>query len=608
MKSSFKIKTGSLQFLNRMLLLGVAVWTLLASVMLVWHLFDSRRDIEHIAHESASESIQKDVLYRTWAAEHDGVYVPVTEKTSPNPYLKNVKERDVTTLSGRKLTLINHDYMSRQVHELSKGKGGVLGHITSLRPIRPENRADSWETKALMAIEGGKKEHGEIVMMDGEPYYRHMAPLFIQKPCLKCHAAQGYKLGDLRGGISAAVPMKQYDAVSREHTISEIRHFAVVWLLGIAGMVLVRPYAQKRIQEREEVIARLEESEQRTRSIVDNAPFGAHLYRLEKNGRLIFSGANASADRILSVDNRQFFGLTIEEAFPLLADTHIPDTYRRIAATGKQVEFEQVDHNDHEIKGVFDVHAFQTAPNHVAVFFRDVTDRKKADDALRVSEARFRTIVDTSLEGILTIDDHGVITFTNIRMAEMLGYSRQELLGRSILDIVHEEERQDHQKQLELRRQGLATVYGRRFRRKDDTTIWTQASASPLYDERGIYCGAFGMFSDVTERMEVEKAFHESENRYRTLFARANDGIFILSSDGSLVEINDSFARMHGYRPEEMLQMNLRDLDTPEFAKLAPDRIRRILGGEALTFEVEQYHKDGHIIKPHKTPGSCRGM
>ena len=86
------------------------------------------------------------------------------------------------------------------------------------------------------------------------------------------------------------------------------------------------------------------------------------------------------------------------------------------------------------------------------------------------------------------------------------------------------------------------------------------------------------------------------EERYRVLFDRASDGIMILSLSGNLVAVNASFARMHGYTTKEMQTLNLKDLDTPETYRLLPEKMERILSGESITFEVEHYHKEGHII------------
>ena len=84
----------------------------------------------------------KDLLYRQWNADHGGAYVPVTPTTSPNPYLIHVNERDISTPSGIALTLINPAYMTRQVYELDKNRLGIIGHITSLDPLRPGNKPE----------------------------------------------------------------------------------------------------------------------------------------------------------------------------------------------------------------------------------------------------------------------------------------------------------------------------------------------------------------------------------------------------------------------------------------------------------------------------------
>jgi len=101
---------------------------------------------------------------------------------------------------------------------------------------------------------------------------------------------------------------------------------------------------------------------------------------------------------------------------------------------------------------------------------------------------------------------------------------------------------------------------------------------------------------DVTERKRIEAALRENEQRYRTLFTKAMDGILLLDTEGNVVDVNDSFARMHGYGVDELLHMNLRQLDTPETLALAAERIARILAGGSIGFEVEHYHKDGHIV------------
>jgi len=127
--------------------------------------------------------------------------------------------------------------------------------------------------------------------------------------------------------------------------------------------------------------------------------------------------------------------------------------------------------------------------------------------------------------------------------------------------------------------------------------IWTQEQLnSYLFFIKGLIAIISESGLRNIRAIETRKQVEESEKRYRTLFTQASEGIFILSADGELVEVNESFARMHGYSVELMHPMGLKDLDTPATLQLAPERIRRILAGETLTFEVEHYHKDGHVF------------
>jgi len=102
---------------------------------------------------------------------------------------------------------MNPAYMTRQVHELAKEAYNVHGHITSLKPIRPENAPDPWEVRALGFFEAGKEEVNSVEEIEGESYMRLMRPLMTEEDCLRCHVDQGYKLGDVRGGLSVAIPM-----------------------------------------------------------------------------------------------------------------------------------------------------------------------------------------------------------------------------------------------------------------------------------------------------------------------------------------------------------------------------------------------------------------
>ncbi|NLX12570.1 MAG: PAS domain S-box protein [Phycisphaerales bacterium] len=151
------------------------------------------------------------------------------------------------------------------------------------------------------------------------------------------------------------------------------------------------------------------------------------------------------------------------------------------------------------------------------VLGRDVTERKRAEMALRESEDRCRRIVDTAQEGIWVMDARRRTTFVNPRMAEMLGFAPEEMLGRPVEDFMYAEDLGDHTQRMRERYQGRAGRYERRFRGKDGREIWTSVSAVALKDHAGRFAGSFGMFADITEYKRAEEEHRCLEEHFRQL-------------------------------------------------------------------------------------------
>jgi PAS domain S-box-containing protein len=136
------------------------------------------------------------------------------------------------------------------------------------------------------------------------------------------------------------------------------------------------------ITERKQAEAALRESEALYRKMNENSPLGMHFYRLNADAQLIFSDANPAASRLLGIDHSQFIEKTIEEAFPPLAQTEVPQRYRDAAAKGTPWSTEQINYEDGRISGAFEVKAFQTTPGNMVAIFADITARKKAEEEI----------------------------------------------------------------------------------------------------------------------------------------------------------------------------------------------------------------------------------
>ncbi|MBA4385840.1 MAG: hypothetical protein C0410_13970, partial [Anaerolinea sp.] len=128
---------------------------------------------------------------------------------------------------------------------------------------------------------------------------------------------------------------------------------------------------------------------------------------------------------------------------------------------------------------------------------------------LQESETKYRRIVDTATEGIFVIGPDTLITSSNARMSELLGYSSEEMVNRSLTDFMFEEDVADHWRKIENRRQGLSETYERRFRCKDGKILWTQASATPILNKDNQYNGSFAMYTDITDRKQAEEEINK---------------------------------------------------------------------------------------------------
>ncbi|NJD53842.1 MAG: PAS domain S-box protein [Candidatus Methanoperedens sp.] len=148
----------------------------------------------------------------------------------------------------------------------------------------------------------------------------------------------------------------------------------------------------------------------------------------------------------------------------------------------------------------------------VRIYMHDITERKRAKEALRESEERYRGLIETAEEGIATHGPDGTITYVNQRMVDMLGYPREEIVGRSSLDFVGTEEREAVLGARErLKEQGSFNTE-RKMRRKDGSILWTLSNISPRRDAAGNFIGYLAMHSDITERKQAEEALQKAHD------------------------------------------------------------------------------------------------
>jgi len=381
------VKSGT----TRATLVLLGAWTaFIAVVMGVSNYFDVK-EAQEIALNRAMDSYHKDLAYRRWASARGGVYVPLDEKTPPNPYLAHRPDREITTPGGKVLTLVNPAYMTRMVHELGEKEYGLKGHITSLNPIRPENAPDAWERKVLESFERGVSRHSEVVQQDGRTVLRFMGAFPVEASCLGCHAHQGYKVGDVRGGISVTVPVGTgVAAIGLSHTGMSQVVIAGFWLLGGMGIAVWVRRLVRSAQVQQAMLDEVEESSQRFHQLFQSSPAPMFIHR---DGRFI--EVNLAAARLLDADDP---GQLVD----LEVLSFIHPEYRYLV--GERIHtVEQTGHAAPAIEEVFLTYRgrevwveVQTAAIElpggpaILVFAQDLSERRRAEDERRKMESEIQ--------------------------------------------------------------------------------------------------------------------------------------------------------------------------------------------------------------------------
>ncbi|NPA24964.1 MAG: DUF3365 domain-containing protein [Deltaproteobacteria bacterium] len=297
--------------LLRIFCLVVILWTAanLGFALIDW--FNSWQYLKANLVDEARDAFNKDLVIRRWVAAQGGIYVFTTKTTPPNPYLAHVPDYKLVTEDGRQLTLINPAYFLRQLNEMAFKQFGLHGHITSSNLLRPANRPDAWESAALRKLAQGQPEVIEAGKIDGQPYLRLMRPLFVEKSCLKCHAKQGYKVGDFRGGISISINMHNHLERYHHQLLLACGFDVLLWL---AGLLLIWFFYSRSLNS-------LRSSQEQVEHLVKLSGVfeQAHISIAILNPDGVIEAVNPAAEKMLNESSSQLVGHRLDD-FPYLTD------------------------------------------------------------------------------------------------------------------------------------------------------------------------------------------------------------------------------------------------------------------------------------------------
>jgi PAS domain S-box-containing protein len=380
-------------------------WTAAVAASLLFNIYRTSGYAEEYALIQARTAFEKDLVYRRWNSELGGVYVKITDKTPPNPHLAGDPNRNIPGPDNTTLTKINPAYMTRLVHELGELDSGVRGHITSTLPVRPENASDEWENRGLRRREeGGISEVAEIPSMDGKEYLRFIAPLITEQSCLNCHAFQGYKVGDQRGGISVSVPMAPIRASARAAVTTLTLSHIGMWIVGFLAFVLGGKRLGRHMRERDEAEERLrrltedletrvaertravQDYQQRLQTFMDNTDAGAYL----KNAHSEYVLVNRRFAAFMGVPPEEIVGRRDDELRDSVFADMLENGERQARAEKRRIplgDFSPAGATGRVFSGVvFPVENETSSEIGVGGTVLDITARKRMEEELRTSK------------------------------------------------------------------------------------------------------------------------------------------------------------------------------------------------------------------------------
>ncbi len=209
--------------------------------------------------------------------------------------------------------------------------------------------------------------------------------------------------------------------------------------------------------------------------------------------------------------------------------------------------------------------------------------RKRAEEALRESERKYRRIVDTASEGIVMLGPDAMTTFVNARMADLLGYRIEDMIGQPLTAFMFDEDASDHLRTMEAHRLGKTDQYERRFRCRDGRAVWTLVSAVPVFDGENKFSGSFGMFTDISTRKKAEEDLEKNERFLNNIVENIPNTIFVKDAETlRFVRFNKAGEQLLGYSRDELLGKSDYDLFPKEIADFFTAKDREVLGGKLL--------------------------
>jgi PAS domain S-box-containing protein len=437
-----------------------------------------------------------------------------------------------------------------------------------------------------------------------------LAPVFVDGPehfarALRGIAGTGAPVRGPGGAVLGAVALTTLDAAPARGAPEERLHErlrVVAHAAYAVGQELRTRDSLRRTSghlesERRHAAESLHESEQRFQGAFGHAPIGMAL--TNPDGR--WARVNRALCEILGYAEEELVGRTFQSL------THPDDLSRNMDILGQAIageidrcrmEKRLIHKRGHAVWVALTAAIVRDAagtPLYFVAQFQDVTESKRAEAAVRESEARYRSLVETAYEGVWAVDRVGTTTYVNPRLCRMLGHDAAELLGRPMFDFMPADAAFEARTLFARRQRGIAELHDLTFRRRDGGELFALVATSPLADGDGEFAGVLAMITDISARKRAEAALRESEERFRALIENAVDLVSIIDGAGVFRYVSPAHERTLGYAPEALLGTTAIDAVHPEDLEAVAAAFQRLAGqpGAEERVEFRFRHRDG---------------
>jgi PAS domain S-box-containing protein len=376
-------------------------------------------------------------------------------------------------------------------------------------------------------------------------------------------------------------------------------------LIGVISRELITEFTLRCTEDLAEALdmihlanKKLEESELRFRNVFEMVGEGIGL--IDNRNKFVF--ANASAEKILDSESNGLIGISIDKFLEHNTIKSIEKYLKSQNSCGPLTFDVEAVSLKGESKTLTVTVTQSTDTNGISLgfylVFRDITERMKADLAVKVSEHKFRTLFENNADGLIIANPQTKkFLSVNKKVCDMLGYSQEELLKLGVEDIHPSEELERVYNEFnDLLIKNKDIVYNLPFRKKDGTTFFADIKNTVVEIEGDELL--IGMFRDITERKLIEDALRISEEQFRNAFESSSIGMAIISLGGYWIKVNSKLCEIVGYTSQELEKMSFETITHPDDLAEDIELGNKLINGEISSFQLEKryIHKNGESI------------